>query len=75
MPDFNQLEGQGTEGRTKNEMAEVEDTADQLSMGASSRIVKKTSTELCNSQFIRYPFIAKSRAATQHSNWFRKAPK
>ena len=56
-------------------MAEVEDRADQLSMGASSRIVKKTSTELCNSQFIRYPFIAKSRAATLHSNWFRKAPK
>ena len=75
MPDFNQLEGQGTEGRTKNEMAEVEDRADQLSMGASSRIVKKTLTELCNSQFIRYPFIAKSRAATLHSNWFRKAPK
>ena len=43
-------------------------------MEASFRIVKKTSTEMCNSQFVRYPFIAKSRAATLHSNWFRKAP-
>ena len=28
-----------------------------------------------NSQFVRYPFIAKSRAATLRSKWFRKAPK
>ena len=68
MPDLNQLEGQGTKMR----MAEVEDRADQLSIGAGSRIVKKTLTEMCNSQFVRNPFISKSSAATLHSNWFRK---
>ena len=56
-------------------MAEVEDSEDQLSMRASSRIVEKTLTEMCNSQFVIYPFVAKSRAATVHSHWFRKAPK
>ena len=49
-------------------MAKVEDRADQLSIGASSRIVKKTLTEMCNSQFVGNPFISKSSAASLHFN-------
>ena len=49
MLDLNQLGGQ------KRRIAEVEERADQLwELGPDSRIVKKTSTEICNSQLVRY---------------------
>ena len=37
-------------GEDKMRMTEVEERADQLSMGASSRIVEKTLMEMCNRQ-------------------------